>query len=141
MKKSLQLRSENQKQAWLVQIFFFTYACVTHSIVRDWLCYSVTKTKILGTKKHSSKWRNMYREMKKEITSKKKQKLIKVKQITWQCRKWDLHFFILLILNRFLSADLFHLFFRFLIIDHKHKCIQAKTFETQVTWNLDSCTH
>ena len=34
--------------------FLFTYPCVTRSIVRDWLCYLVTKTKTLGTKKHNS---------------------------------------------------------------------------------------
>ena len=39
----------------VADVFFsFTYACVTHSIVRDWLCYLVTKTKTLGTKKRNS---------------------------------------------------------------------------------------
>ena len=27
------------------------------------------------------------------------------------------------------------------IINHKDKCIQAKTFDTQVSWSLDPCTH
>ena len=83
-------------------VVFFTYACATHSIVRDWLCYSVTKTKTLGMKKRNSE-ETCFAKWKKKLPGKKN--LFKVKQITWQWRTTDLHFFILLILNRFLSAD------------------------------------
>ena len=82
----------------------------------------------------------------KEITSQKK-KLFKAKKK--QINKYrgsegqeTFAFFILLILNRFLSAEWFPLFsLSVIIINHKHKSILAKTSETQVSWSLDSCTH
>ena len=42
---------------------FFVSPCVTHSIVRNWLSYSVTKAKTLGTKKRNSyrKYLNLVR--------------------------------------------------------------------------------
>ena len=66
--------------------------------------------------------------MKEEITSKKKNK----SNVTVKGKKT-------LLLFCFIDFEQF--FFPWLIVNHKHKCIQAKIFETQVSWCLDSYTH
>ena len=50
-------------------------------------------------------------------------------------------FFILLIWNSFCWLSDFLYFFSLLTINHKHKCIQAKTFKTQASWSLHSSLH
>ena len=68
--------------------------------------------------------------MKEQITSRKKN-YWKSEKITWQWRTDVSFYFVLLTLNKFFSADKFpFFFFPWLIINHKLKCNQAKTFET-----------
>ena len=131
-------------------VAFFVSACNTHSLVERLSALTV----LLGNKDKDSitvkiyKRRlqqphsqgNTYCKMKEEITSQKK--LFKVKKKMWQRRTRDLCFyFVLLIYNRFLLQVSLFFFFPWLIINHKHKCIPAKTFATQVSWSFDSCTH
>ena len=87
--------------------------------------------------------------MKEEITSQKKLFKVQKKNVTAKDKR-PLLLFCFTILNRFLLQCSFifsfvamfvYFFFPWLIINHKRKCIQAKTFETQVSWSLDSCTH
>ena len=83
--------------------------------------------------------RNIYREM-KEITNQKK--LFKVRKINVTVKdKRPLLLFIEQVFDSWVISFIFHFYFPWLIIDHKLKCIQAKTFQTQVSWLLDSCTH
>ena len=94
--------------------------------------YLVTKKNIWVLKK------KMYREMIK-ITSQKKKKLFKVRKINVTARPMLL--FIEQVFDSSVISFIFHFYFPWLTIDHKIKCIQAKIFQTQVGWSLDSCTH
>ena len=130
-------------------LLFFVLACITHSLVerlsvlcvtwlyrqKPWECRTVTvkiyKCRLQGP--HSQ--RNILKE---EITSQKE--LLKVKKNVTAKNKRPLLLFCFTDFEQVFVAG-FGYFFPWLIINHKHKCIQAKTFETQVSWSLDSCTH
>ena len=77
--------------------------------------------------------------MKEEITSKKK-KYSESKKIAWQQRTKDLLIFLFYWFWTGFCwvSDFLYFFFSLLIINHKHKCIQAKTFKTQASWPLHS---
>ena len=131
-------------------LLLFLHALLLIAKWRDWLHYLVVET-ALGTKKrkvvkiykprllrpHSQKNERRNYQPKKNYSKSKK------KNLTWQWRTRDLCFyFILLILNRFSwLINFLYFLFPWLIINHKHKCIQAKTLETQVSWSLDTCTY
>ena len=80
----------------------------------------IAKWKKLPAKKTNSK-------SKKNMTVKDKGLLLFLFDWFWKgfCQLSNFHYF----------------FFSWLIFNHMHKCIQAKTFETQVCWSPDSCTH
>ena len=73
----------------------------------------------------------MHREMKEEITSQKKLFIVKNNNVTAKDKR---PFFIYFadFEQVFVSCVISFIFF-YLIINHKHKCIQAKTFKTQVS--------
>ena len=145
--------SQNQKQTqWWCCFVFFASACVIHVTMRDWLCYLVTKAKALGTKKCKSlrrsineglynlipketciaKWKKLPAE--KSNSKSKKNMTVKDKGLSLFLFDW--------FWKGFCQLSNFHyFFFSWLIFNHMHKCIQAKTFETQICWSLDSCTH
>ena len=74
--------------------------------------------------------------MNEKIASRKK--LFKVKKIMWQRRTRDLCFFYFTDLEQVFVGWLIFFIFSLLIINHKHKCIQARIFETQASWSLHS---
>ena len=79
---------------------------------------------------------------KKHITKWKKLPAKKVRKINMTVKdKRPLLLFIEQVFDSWVISFIFHFYFPWLIIDHKLQCIQAKTFETQVSWSLDSCTH
>ena len=82
----------------------------------------------------------MYHEIKEEITNQKK--LFIVQKITWQRKTRGLHFFLFYWFGTvFVGWVISFIFFSLLAINHKHKCIQAKTFKTQASWSLHSSLH
>ena len=82
----------------------------------------------------------MYHEIKEEITNQKK--LFIVQKITWQRKTRGLHFFLFYWFGTvFVGWVISFIFFSLLTINHKHKCIQAKTFKTQASWSLHSSLH
>ena len=73
----------------------------------------------------------------KEITSQKK--LLKVRKINVTVKdKIPLLLVIQQVSDSWVISFIFHFLFPWLIIDHKLKCIQDKTFENQVSWSLRS---
>ena len=82
--------------------------------------------------------RNVYCEMKEEIISQKKLFKVKIKK-TWQGRTRDLYFILLYWFSTgFCCLSSFvYFFFPWLIINYKHKCIQAKTSKL-ISWLMYS---
>ena len=74
--------------------------------------------------------------MKEEITSKKK--LFKVKKECDSEGQETFAFILFYYFEKVFVAGFIYFFFPWLIINHKHECIQAKTIKTQVSLSLDS---
>ena len=78
--------------------------------------------------------RRNYQPKKNQFIVKMKKKVSKVKE--------TFAFFILQFWAGFCRLSNFlYFFFPWLIINQKHKCIQAKALVTQVSWSLDSYIH
>ena len=100
----------------VVQMLLFFFPRVTHSLVER-LCYSVTKIVTLWTKKRNSLWRSknvgFYNLIPKETCITKWKKLPAKKKKLFKAKKYNVtvkdkrpcFYFILLILNRFSSAE------------------------------------
>ena len=138
----------------VVQRLFFLFLPVLFiASWRQWLCYLVTKTKTLGTKRHSSQWRSMnasfYDLTPKETCIAKWKKKLPAKKNYSKSKKDNVTRDICFLLFLFCwfwtgscwLSNFLYFFFPQLFINHKHKCIQANTLETQISWSLDSCTH
>ena len=81
----------------------------------------------------------MYHKIKEEITSQKIYSKSKNNATAKDKRHLLLFYFTEFDQGFFGWGTLF--IFSWLIINYNHKCIQAETFETQVSWSLDLCTH
>ena len=86
-------------------------------------------------KAYIAKWKKKLPAKKNPVKEKKKNKNVTAKD------KRSLLLFCFTDFEQVFVVGFVYFFFPWLIINHKHKCIEAKTFETQVSWSLDSCTH
>ena len=134
---------------------FFISACVTHSLVERLIQSSL----VLLCNKDKNPENQVAQQLlkiyerrllqphsqKKDVSRNdknyqpKKKKLFKVRKINVTARPMLL--FIEQVFDSSVISFIFHFYFPWLTIDHKIKCIQAKIFQTQVGWSLDSCTH
>ena len=127
---------------------FFISVCVTHSLAErlTWVKPNVTRqqrqkpwerSSITVSEDLQSHYQKKHRKM-KEITSLKILFTFRKNSVTGKGKRPLLLFIEQIFVGSVIS---FVFFFPWLIINHKPKCICAKTFETQVSWSLDSCTH
>ena len=80
--------------------------------------------------------------MKEEITNQKKTIQSQKNNVTSKDKRPLLLFYFTDFEQVFVGWVISFFFFcPWLITNHKHKCNQAKTFQTQVSWSLESCIH
>ena len=129
-------------------LLLFLHALLLIAKWRDWLHYLVVET-ALGKKKrkvvkiyklrllrpHSQRNERRNYQPKKNYSKSKKKK-------TWLDSEGQETFAFILFywfwIGFFWLSNFLYFLFPWLIINHKHKCIQAKTLETQVSWSLDT---